>query len=69
VFALVKVPEQPGKDLTKLRFATVFKMQDGQVINKSWTAGKDRKSGSAAAVFCLPPSVVDGETKVVENLD
>src|SRR5438046_5998850 len=31
VFALVKVPEQPGKDLTKIRFETSFKTQDGNV--------------------------------------
>ena len=67
VFALVKVPEQPGKDLTQIRFETSFKMQDGQVIHKRWTAAKDRKSGSTAAVFCVPPSVIDGETKVVDN--
>jgi hypothetical protein len=69
VFALVKVPEQPGKDLTKIRFETSFKMQDGQVITKDWTAAKDRKTGSAAAVFSLPSGVIDGETKVVDNRD
>ena len=69
VFALVKVPEQPGKDLTKIRFETSFKTEDGNVIIKGWTAAKDRKSGSAAAVFSVPPSVIDGETKVVDNRD
>jgi hypothetical protein len=67
VFAIVKVPDQPGKDLTKIRFATTFKTQDGQSIDKSWTAAKDRKSGKAAAVFCLPLSVVDGETRLIST--
>ena len=65
VFALVKVPEQPGKDLAKVRFETTFKTQDGQVIDKRWDAGKDRKPGTVMAMFCLPSNVVDGETKVV----
>lgn len=69
VFALVKVPDQPDRDLAKVRFETTFKTRDGQVIDKQWTAAKDRKSGKAAAVFCLPPSVVDGETKVVPSSD
>jgi hypothetical protein len=69
VFALVKVPEQPGMDWTKVRFETSFKTADGQVIDKRWTAAKDRKTGNVVALFCLPPSVVDGETKIVKNGD
>jgi len=69
VFALVKVPEQPGKDLTQLRFETSFQTQDGQVIDKHWTAATDRKSGKVTAVFSLPPSVIGGETKVVAKGD
>lgn len=67
VFALVKVPEQAGRDLTKVRFETTFRMPDGQVISKRWTAAKDRKVGSVAALFCLPPAVVGGETKIVQQ--
>jgi hypothetical protein len=67
VFALVKVPEQPTLDLAKVRFETQFKTQDGQVIQKRWTAAKGRKSGKAIALFSLPPSVIDGETKIVQN--
>lgn len=65
VFALIKVPDQSGKDFTHLRFETTFKTRDGQVIDKRWTAAQDRKSGEAKAVFCVPLSVVEGETKVV----
>ena len=65
VFALIKVPELPGKDLSKIRFETTFKTKEGQVIEKHWTGGEDRKAGKSMAVFCVPPSIVDGETKVV----
>lgn len=65
VFVLVKVPDQPGRDLTKVRFETTFKTQAGQAIEKRWTAAEDRKSGAASAVFCMPPGVVGAETKVV----
>jgi len=43
VFALIKVPELPGKDLSKIRFETTFKTKEGQVIEKHWTGGEDRK--------------------------
>lgn len=69
VLALVKIPEQPGMDLTKVRFETSFKTRDGQVIERRWTAAKDRKSGKVTALFCLPPSVIDGETKTVQKGD
>jgi hypothetical protein len=65
VFALVKVPEQPGVDLTTVRFETTFRTQDGQAIDKHWAAAKDRKVGKAVGVFCLPLSVVGGETRIV----
>ena len=65
VFALIKVPELPGKDLSKIRFETTFKTKEGQVIEKHWTGGEDRKAGKSMAVFCVPPSIVDGETKIV----
>jgi hypothetical protein len=51
VFALVKVPEQPILDQAKVRFETQFQTQDGQVIQKSWTAAEGRKSGKAIALF------------------
>jgi hypothetical protein len=69
VFALVKVPEQPALDLDKVRFETRFKTEDGQVIQKRWTAAKGRKGGKAIALFCLPASVLDGETKIVQKGD
>jgi len=69
VFALVTIPERSTLDLAKVRFETRFKTQDGQVIQKRWTAAKGRKSGKAVALFCLPPSVVEGETKTVQNGD
>jgi hypothetical protein len=65
VFALVKVLKLPGKDLSKIRFETTFKTKDSQVIEKQWTGAQDRKSGKSMALFCVPPSVVEGETKVV----
>jgi hypothetical protein len=65
VYALIKVPDQVGMELTRIRFETTFKTQDGQKIDKSWTAAKDRKSGKVMAVFCLPLSVVEGETKLL----
>jgi hypothetical protein len=67
VFALVKVPDQPGSVLTKVRFETSFKTQEGKVIDKRWTAAKDRKTGQVTALFCLPRSVIDGETKIIPN--
>src|SRR6266550_1080353 len=45
VYALVKVPDQVGKDLARIRFETTFKTQDGQKIDKHWTAAQGRKSG------------------------
>jgi hypothetical protein len=69
VFALVKVPDQPGRDLSKVRFETTFKNQDGRVIDKHWTAAEGRKSGPAVAAFSLPPTVVEGQTKVVPTGD
>jgi hypothetical protein len=69
VFRLVKVPDEPGRDLTRVRFETTLKTQDGQANEKRWTAAKDQKSGKAAAVSCLPRSVVEGETKVVPSGD
>jgi hypothetical protein len=69
VFALVKVPEQPALDLAKVRFVTLFKTRDGKIIEKRWTAAKGRKSGKTIALFCLPPSVVEGETKIIQNGD
>ncbi len=69
VFALVKVPEQSGLDLTKVRFKTTFQLQDGQAIEKEWTATKDRRSGKAAALFCLPLTVIGGETKIVQSAE
>jgi hypothetical protein len=67
VYALVKVPDQVGKDLARTRFETTFKTADGQKIDKHWTAAEGRKSGQAMAVFCVSPSVIDAETKVVGN--
>jgi hypothetical protein len=67
VFALVKVPEQAGTDLTKVRFETTFRIQDGRAIDKRWTAAKGRKAGKVTALFCLPPTVVGGETRIVQN--
>jgi hypothetical protein len=67
VYALVKVPDQVGKDLSRIHFETTFKTQDGQKIEKHWTAAQGRKSGMAMAVFCVPTSVVDADTKVMRN--
>jgi hypothetical protein len=69
VFSLVKVPDEPGRDLTRVRFETTFKTREGQVIEKRWKAAKDRKSGKVSAVSSLPGSVVEGETKVVPSDD
>jgi hypothetical protein len=69
VFALVKVPDQPALDLAKVRFETQFKTQDGQVIQKRWAAAKDRQSGKGIALFCLPATVVEGETKILQTGD
>jgi hypothetical protein len=69
VFALVKVPEQADKDLDKIHFETVFTIQNGQSIEKRWSAAKGRKSGKAVAVFCLPAEVIGGETRIVSNSD
>jgi hypothetical protein len=67
VFALVKVPEQPARNLTKVRFETTFKTQDGQKIEKRWTAAAGRTAGKVTGLFCLPPSVTGGETRVVRH--
>jgi hypothetical protein len=67
VYALVKVPDQIGKDLTKIRFETIFKTQDGRSIEKHWTAAKGRTSGKSMAMFCLPVSVVEGQTKILSG--
>ena len=67
VFALVKVSELVGRDLTTIRFTTTFQLQDGQTIEREWTAAQDRKSGSTAALFCLPPTVVGGETRISQS--
>jgi hypothetical protein len=67
VFALVKVPDRAGVDLTKARFETTFTTQDGQAIGKRWTAAKGRKAGKVTAVFGLLPTVVGGEAKVIQD--
>jgi hypothetical protein len=67
VFAVVKVPAQPGRDLTKVRFASTFKTKDGQTIEKQWEAAEGRTEGGTIGVFCLPATVTGGETKVIAN--
>lgn len=65
IYATVKVPEQAGKDLTKLRFVTTFITADGQKTDTQWQAAEGRTSGTAKAIFSLPPTIVDGNTKVI----
>jgi len=67
VFALVRVPERAEMDLSKVRFETTFRTKDGQMLEKRWTAAKDRKTGKATALFSLPPTVDGGATKIVPN--
>jgi len=68
VIALVKVPESREMDLKKIRFETRFTTNDGQEISKQW-AVSDKSVGKITALFCLPPSVVGGETKLAQNAE